>query len=379
MEVWNREQLYVDAWEQPLVKLAIKYGVSAVMLGKVCKKLKIPVPGRGYWAKLEFGKSVDRLPLPVATDLPIMERFKIPTSQTAHVNPILPSPEPSDPEYILIKQVESRPLVLNPHAKRHKWIIAAETALRDARPDDKGIMHSGWGSLDVHVSQACLNRALLIMNAVITALEAESLPVAVTREKHGTAVRVFGHDVAFAIVEKYHEKSRRQAPESSFQRFIIEYEPTGILEFQVVRQHYDCTRLRDQKKRKLEAMLPQILGALMREGRDRVVQAQISKQQEIERLKKATEREELRKQIEAEERKVTELSEWVTAWQEAHQLRAFITALEELWSRQDVDLSPGSDAGRQIAWMKEQADRLDPLRDSPPSILDRKGELSRHF
>jgi hypothetical protein len=30
---------------------------------------------------------------------------------------------------------------------------------------------------------------------------------------------------------------------------------------------------------------------------------------------------------------------------------------------------------RQIIWMKQQADRLDPMLPSPPSILDRKGEL----
>jgi hypothetical protein len=39
MEIWNREELYFDVWEQPLIKLTEKYAVSAVMLGKVCRKL----------------------------------------------------------------------------------------------------------------------------------------------------------------------------------------------------------------------------------------------------------------------------------------------------------------------------------------------------
>jgi hypothetical protein len=51
METWNRGELYAEVWEQPLVKLAPKYGISAVALGKVCRKLQIPIPGRGYWAK----------------------------------------------------------------------------------------------------------------------------------------------------------------------------------------------------------------------------------------------------------------------------------------------------------------------------------------
>ena len=29
METWNREELYAEVWDQPLVKVAPKYGISA--------------------------------------------------------------------------------------------------------------------------------------------------------------------------------------------------------------------------------------------------------------------------------------------------------------------------------------------------------------
>lgn len=48
MEQWNREELYADVWEHPLTKLQEKYGVSNVAIGKACRKLKVPLPGRGY-------------------------------------------------------------------------------------------------------------------------------------------------------------------------------------------------------------------------------------------------------------------------------------------------------------------------------------------
>jgi len=48
MEIWDREELYKEIWEQQMSRLAPEYGISGVMLGKVCHKLKIPVPGRGY-------------------------------------------------------------------------------------------------------------------------------------------------------------------------------------------------------------------------------------------------------------------------------------------------------------------------------------------
>jgi hypothetical protein len=81
METWNREELYTEVWEQPLVKLATKYGISNVALGKVCRKLQIPLPGRGYWARKAFGKATKRIPLPLAKNLPLVQRFKFPSSQ----------------------------------------------------------------------------------------------------------------------------------------------------------------------------------------------------------------------------------------------------------------------------------------------------------
>jgi hypothetical protein len=50
---------------------------------------------------------------------------------------------------------------------------------------------------------------------------------------------------------------------------------------------------------------------------------------------------------------------------------------EQLYAEQGHDLTPEAQKGQRILWMKQQADRLDPMLPSPPSILDRKGELNR--
>jgi hypothetical protein len=71
-----------------------------------------------------------------------------------------------------------------------------------------------------------------------------------------------------------------------------------------------------------------------------------------------------------------EFEGWVDNWARARQMRDFIAALEKVWTDQNVDLSPEAPKGKRINWMKQQADRKDPMVPSPPSILDRKGELS---
>ncbi len=57
----TREELYRLVWAQPRVELARTLGISDVAVTKWCRKLRIPVPARGYWAKLAAGH---KLPVP---------------------------------------------------------------------------------------------------------------------------------------------------------------------------------------------------------------------------------------------------------------------------------------------------------------------------
>lgn len=59
----TREELHQRVWSTPMSKLAREFEMSDVGLAKICKKHNIPRPSRGYWAKIENGKDVTRLPL----------------------------------------------------------------------------------------------------------------------------------------------------------------------------------------------------------------------------------------------------------------------------------------------------------------------------
>ena len=45
--------------ELPMLKLAKEFGVSSEALGKTCRKLHVPVPGRGYWQRKWANRLVD--------------------------------------------------------------------------------------------------------------------------------------------------------------------------------------------------------------------------------------------------------------------------------------------------------------------------------
>ena len=60
----TREDLYELAWSKPLRELAKDFGISDVALAKRCRRLGIPVPGRGYWARIDAGQNPYRPKLP---------------------------------------------------------------------------------------------------------------------------------------------------------------------------------------------------------------------------------------------------------------------------------------------------------------------------
>jgi len=62
---YDRDKIYDEIWSEPIQHVARRYGMSDVGLAKICKKLEIPRPGLGYWAKKVAGKPIpERPPLP---------------------------------------------------------------------------------------------------------------------------------------------------------------------------------------------------------------------------------------------------------------------------------------------------------------------------
>lgn len=57
----TREELYERVWSTPMERLAAEFGCSGRGFAKLCRRDQIPVPARGYWARLQAGRSGKRL------------------------------------------------------------------------------------------------------------------------------------------------------------------------------------------------------------------------------------------------------------------------------------------------------------------------------
>lgn len=383
LEPYDREELYRKVWEQPLLKVAGEYGVSAVALGKTCRKLSVPLPGRGHWAKLAHGhEGIRKPPLPKAADLPVIYRSPVARKKQLQSNE-------NDPDMAAINQLLSsgalNPPPFDPAARPHPLIRHTASLLRSrTRRDENGILlPREAGGLNVKVSEGALERALQVMASILIVLERQGYAAEVSQDGRTVAL-INGERVGFGIEEPIRrvvtQKARVPDPTDRWDYDEeVTHEPAGKLALVIHSgtwgQNEQRTRWSDAKVQRIETLIPDFVAGLMRTGVALGRQEEERSRREAEQQKRAQERAQLQKEIQEEEKKLELLNQWMEQWQRANRLRSFVAAYEE----KSRSWSPDKQARYRewVEWATRQADRIDPLVvEKPQSVLDRKRELS---
>jgi hypothetical protein len=381
-EKYDRDELYKKVWEQPLLKVAEEFGVSAVALGKTCKKLSVPVPGRGHWAKLAHGKQgAKKPPLPKLDKVPVIFR-----SPVAPKRPAIS--DQNDPDFAAVDQLLSsgalNPAPIDPSARPHPLIRHTQSLLRSrSRKDEHGILLPREASgLDVKVSEGTFERALQVLAQVLAVLERQGYTVEVS-EQGRTGALIDGQTVAFGIEEPIHkvvmQKARVPNPTDRWDYDeIVTQEPNGklvlIIHSSTWGKYEQRTRWSDAKVQRIENLVPDFVAGLMRMAIAIRRQDEARKQREADEQKRIQERAQLQKDIQEEEKKLEQFNKWVDEWERAERLRRFIVAYAEKSRSWSAEKQPQYQAW--IEWATRQADRIDPfVAEKPTSVLDRKSEV----
>ncbi|MBV8665380.1 MAG: hypothetical protein JO269_02745 [Burkholderiaceae bacterium] len=158
----TRDELYALVWHEPMLRVAMRFGVSASYMARVCTEMRVPRPARGYWAKLEHGKKTYQPPLPPAEPGDIVEwrRGEPPVSWWPQTSkPVLPSPQ---------KRPQKRP---RPDAE-HPLLVAAKAHFVAGHKNDEGLLRPQKKILvDIVVSEPLLDNALAAANIIFGTLE----------------------------------------------------------------------------------------------------------------------------------------------------------------------------------------------------------------
>ena len=66
----TRAELYRRVWSEPIAAVAATLGISGNAVTRICNRLLVPYPPRGYWAKKRSGRASPRPALPRAPEKP---------------------------------------------------------------------------------------------------------------------------------------------------------------------------------------------------------------------------------------------------------------------------------------------------------------------
>lgn len=173
----SREQLYEEVWAEPMIKVALKYGVSSSFMARVCTWLNVPRPERGYWAKLAVGKSTKQPQLLEAEPGDELEWNRHGQARRAK----LPIPKPPLKKKSRLRNRSELP-------ERHPLLQGAQQYFYEARETSNGYLRpSKRLMVDVIVSKQTCSRALDVANELFLLLEERGYPVSF--ERHGLGLR----------------------------------------------------------------------------------------------------------------------------------------------------------------------------------------------
>ena len=398
--VFRRSELYEQVWVEPVRTVARKYGVSDVALAKTCRKLRVPLPGVGHWAKVAAGRKVIRpaLPrLPEGASEEIRRTYqRRPEGTEAREN----RGEP--PAETLNVEADDGPSIAVPEElpkEPHRFVKSARRHLKEPNEWSRdGRMTREGRCLDVSVSPALLDRALRIFQGVLVAMEARGWKTDLTdagyyderiREwippegkPRATRIRVDDEWVYLRVNEKHNLVLRSQEPPPGLRGRVLdrwrELNPpckrpqlNGLLEL-FVECEGSTHSIREKAGQQLEeklAELPQHLrwmAARAKQYRLEVQQRQKkleeeAQQRQVQEHKKWVERQE-RERHEAEQReREKHFQELLASWVLARNARAYVRRVQALLKKADPPTDVLADLQAQLDWAREYADQIDPL------------------
>lgn len=339
---FTRNQLYKYGWSEPVAQVGARFGVSDVAIARICKKMNIPRPARGYWAKKQHGYPVGTTPLPKATSNTPLKYVMYPTERHRSSRPVVKPPKVDVPERL---------------GRTHVAVRAIRSGLKGCHVDD--FVRIGRSDGPLHVSKSSYSRACRILDALFKALESRSHRVELNDNQ--ICISIQSETVHLAV----NEPTRRiEGKPDAWGYRQWEYLPTGKLVLALSARYLQGVRQQwgDGKVQRVEDLLGRLVIAL--EQAPEVIR---TGREEAERQEREWARERLRRRrqndairlIHERAGRIDQLSADLI---KARQIRRFVKAV-------DGSASAHTSVVRLARWAVVYADHIDPLVDFESRVL----------
>lgn len=381
----SREELYEQVWQTPMSRLAAQYGVSDVALAKTCRRMNVPRPGRGYWARLAAGEKLKRPPLPQPRQGDELWTH-VRESTATFTHPAVPKPPRVPPPKVAVS---------GSLRAAHGAIAELGEALQEAKKDEYDrLVVPGSVAPTFVVSIEAHRRALLLLDGLARGLHTRGHNVVLRRDGERLNLEATVNDIAIAISVNEHLERTDHVPNADEQDRIkrgvsfgipkYDYETGGRLQMML---HGTSARAAwsDTETKRLEGALGTVIVVAEAEAEHRRLRrlAEEEQRRREEQLRLEREAEERRQQILAEQRRreqeeekrrqkaaedrlkheaalVRDFEAMIGKWRLAHDARAFLAAFKERVPEAERD----APVAHWLSWAEAVVDRWDPLTHS---------------
>lgn len=361
----TREELYKMVWKKPLIRLAAEFGITGNGLAKVCDKLDVPYPPRGYWSKKEAGKPVVTLKLPP-------QRDGIPS--TADIHPTPPKPAPSVAEKQAAEAVADRIREIavpasndHLHPSVQAWIAGHKKRQKERELENRNRRRDfGWASpLIPNLTERDLYR-FRASSAIFYAVEKAGGTIEKSSASGKVTFLVDGHQVECSIVEKM-VKSLKQWEELRKWTAFTEYcksglDSSGFLRLSIT-TYLESRRPEwvETQKVKIAQLMPIFVGAIMAAGPILGKRKREREEQEKRHREEEARRYEARQLREINEKRWNKFREYAVNWDERQILLKFLAEIEARLANED-DIAIADRTLREwVEWAKANAEALNSL------------------
>jgi hypothetical protein len=372
----TRDELYELVWAEPMQTLAPRFGISDGAQKTTCPRMRVPTPGRGYWAKKNAGVTVRRTPLPklppsvpASTLTTTFGRPPKPVSDSTGGAAEATGPVADQMRYEAAP--EHRIPVSDVLFDPHRLVASSVHALRKAKTDGQHrLVPRSMRCLSLSVTLGTVDRALCIMDALIKALDERGYAVEVkSTEQSGstaasTMVRVGEEQVDISLDERVDRVERPRDPKDKSLYYSKQYDyvATGRLVFRIPQAYHGVrASWADGAKQRLEECLNDMVVGIVaaaealkalrleQEARHREYLAAEERRQEAERKRQE------------ESARIRALESSVIAWRRAATIRQYVEAMREAAEASGV-ADADSPLTEWLRWAESYADRVDPTK-----------------
>ena len=395
-EIKSREDLYGAVWSKPMMKLAEEFGISGRGLAKLCERLKVPVPPRGYWRKFSLGQSIKKTPLPKVeftrydqwknqTSLDDLERRRKAVKEHSEIF--------NNPD-VEIKDKEIQEIAFNTlqaEQTRKPMVIVSEQDITSpmvkkfliSQTRNKNTLRSTnyRDTLAIDVTDSCAFRAAFLMETLLQGFKARKWDFSIEKEDASPHdrmfVNLFGQRIYFAIIEPVTnkrfpltEKERKAYEEDHHYGRVPKYRYIPTATGRLLLSINDGKRVyqswEDRGKQLIEASINEILLGFIyvaiQSSNEAVLALEREQRAKLEQARKLEE-ERLRK---LETKRYEKLIADSEAYSQMKKIQNYVEYVKN--QAKDHAADPDSEISKWLEWAQSKINNLNPLKNGFPKF-----------